>query len=339
MKNCLIKSFIVHKLNKDQHGAATISEGPSLLTVNDAIQSLVDEIDQKYKTQSRSFGKFEDNNIEFPLQKYIEDNLLNTSSPDFLKFSKDALLHLQVTATDINFATGGWVVMCDYVSQGENFVVIAIVNDSKGAAVNETTYVVSTSIYVDLNKLRHAGRVNIDKWQSGTNNKYVSFLRKGKETTYFQKFLGCNDIQERRVESDKLVNAVKKFTQTLSEEASKDSIYKLSHTYLLSLIDENKELELETFCNHVYPSNPTILKEYLCSEEISLSTGFVPDRTSISRFSKFTAKGNDWQLSFSRDAIRNFSYDASTRTLTIEVKNDAAHQVLCDEVISQHKPD
>lgn len=333
MSDCQIKSFIVHKLIKDQHGQATIATGAQLLQTNPAIQNLVDEIHKKYKTQSKSFGKFEENITEYPFQQYIDSHLLQSRTPDFLAFSCDALTHLRVTTTDVSFATGGWVVICEYEANNNHYIVIAIVNESHGATVNETTYQVSNSIYVDLNKLRHAGRINIDQWQSGIHDKYVSFLRKGKETTYFQKYLGCNNIQERKAESDKLVKAVKQFTRSLPSE-EKDRIYKLSNDFLNRLANENLELDLESFAKHVCPESSESLHEFLCSDELELSNGFVPDKTSIRSFLKFVAKDKDWQLSFSRDALNDFSYDDSSRILTIEVKNDNAHQILCEELIS-----
>lgn len=336
MSECIIRSFIVHKLNKEQHGDPTTSPGSTLLEINPAIQDLIEAIHKKYITQSKSFGKFEDNVIGYPIQQYITTHLLSDEEPNFLNFSKDALTHLEVTSQGVDLATGGWVVMSAYLFNNEHFIVVAIVNESKGATVSKNDYKISESVYIDLNKLRHAGRINIDKWQSGVNDKYVSFLRKGKETSYFQKYLGCIKPQHDLNETTKIVNAVKTYCQNLAKQENStvniDDLYKKSAVYLTDLANKKEELDLTSFANHLFPDDPEVFKEYLGAEELELSSGFVPNKTAINKFTKFQVESRDWKLQFNRDAKNEIRYDTEKKQLIIDIKDPEDQRILQNEL-------
>ena len=336
MSECTIHSFIIHKLIKEQHGHPTSSPGESLLEVNSPIQNLIEAIHKKYITQSKSFGQFEENCIEYPLQQYIKNHLLDGETPNFLEFSNGALTHLEVTSRDVDLATGGWVVMSNYSMNNEAFIVLALVNESKGASVSENDYKVNESIYIDLNKLRHAGRVNIDKWQSGQNDKYVSFLRKGKETSYFQKYLGCIKPQSDLNETSKVVRAIKTYCQNLAKKENStidiDSLYKKSAAYLTELANNNEELDLTAFANHLFSSDPENFQEYLGTEELELSSGFVPHKTAISKFTKFQVQSRDWKLQFNRDAKNEMRYNKQTKQLIIDITDLEDQSILESEL-------
>lgn len=338
MTSCDIKSFIVHKLNKEQHGAPTSSPGSALLEINPTIQNLIEAIHKKYRTQSKSFGKFEDSAIEYPLQQYINNHLINIQEPNFFEFSKGALTHLEVVSTGVDMATGGWVVMSEYVFNQEQFIVLAIVNESKGASVSENDYKVNESVYIDLNKLRHAGRINIDKWKTNTNDKYVSFLRKGKETTYFQKYLGCINPQQNLNETNKIVNAVKQFCQALVKVENNtiniDELYKRSASYLIDLANKVEELDLESFANHLFPDDPEPFKLFLGDENLELSSGYVPHKTAINKFTKFEVESTDWKLQFNRDAKNELRYNPQTKQLIIDIKDIEYQRILENELTS-----
>lgn len=302
----VITDVIVHKLLKESgQRTADLELRPAPLPVTATVQRLIDELYQQYATRvGKGFGKFEADDNEYPVQRYLRAHLQDGTP--FQGLSNQLMGHLQTRAANESFATGGYVLIAKIDSGGHQFLLCAIVTEVIGTAITAGLDVID-STHLDMNQLRVAGRVDLTTWLAG-GERYISFLkgRAAEVSSYFKLFLGCNDVHVPLDESRKLVSALSDFSdqQQLTPEA-RDALFSLAHSYLTGLAKSNDPVELEAFSNHMWPSNPQLLRDVLAEPARAIGDGFVPDRRALSRLVKFEGKSQYWQLKIDRQGIRN----------------------------------
>ncbi len=315
-----IQNLIVHKLNKEAHGTASIELAPSQVEVTDSAQRLIDQFHRLYSERpGKGYGQFEPDQNNFPMSRYVGDFFINQTI-DFYTLSELMLEHLEARAGSEQLATGGYVLIAYINNSTNNFLLVAIVTEVIGTAITEGLEIID-SAHLDLNNLRVAGRVDVSAWQNGAE-RYISFLKgRGEVANYFKQFLGCNDVLIALAETQKLVKGLEDFSsaKNLLPEA-RDQLFLNSFTYLQELSRENTVLSLEVFSNRVWPENPSELYTLLANEELQLSDGFIPDRRAIKGLMKFKASTANWKVEFDRRGLRNgdiaFNREANTLVLS-----------------------
>lgn len=227
------------------------------------------------------------------------------SDDDFYRLSERMMNILKDEADKETLATGGKAFICEYTESDTHFVLITVLTDHTTFGAND--WQLSKTQSLDLERLKYAGRINIDKWQAG-EERYINFL-KGKQaeiSRYFKHFLGCDDTIIAKTETAKLLVLIDTFIE--SQEMSFDegqSFKEEVQTYLKGLIDNKTEFNTQSFANHLYPNEPPLLIDVLSDLDTGISDGFIPDNKVIQRLSTYTAKTKDWRFSFNNQAIIN----------------------------------
>ncbi|WP_111861020.1 nucleoid-associated protein [Acinetobacter sp. CFCC 10889] len=330
---CDIKAFIVHKLIKDQHGTeVTKEDGPAVLAVNDSIQQLMDTLNKRYIEQGgRSFGKFEADTDNYPISTYLTDAKSTENADNFYNLSTRVLTHLVAKAKNTN-ASGGWVVMSQYKYNGSDLFSVAIVNEVTGAGITKR-FEVEPSVYIDLSKLRHAGRINLSQWKDG-HERYVSFIRNTKESTYFKNFLGCSTTNSNIVHSQELLAVIDSYCEIENLDYNeRTSLRSEAYNFLQSASKANKPIFLEHLANHLSPEDPDKLRIFLTSDEHALSDEFIPDLRVIKGLIQLKSKSKYWDLKFNREAFKHgMEYDPETGELKIKITDDEEKAAFAKEV-------
>lgn len=331
-----ITDCIVHRLIKDQYQrSAEIELRPNPLMVNNSVQRLVDHLYKLYSGRAgKGYGRFEDNEDEYPTQKYIKQHVIDGEN-DFLTLSNQLMRHLRIEAAKEHLATGGYVLISKITTDTSSYLLVAIVTEVVGSAITEGLDIID-SIHLDMSHLRVAGRVDLTAWQAGAE-RYISFLKGRSDIAdYFKLFLGCNDIVKPVEETRKLVAALEQFAveKSLDGEA-RDQLLERAYQYLVDL-DKNTPVSLDALSNHVWPTEPEALQQKLADEELGLSDGFVPDRRAARALVKLEGKTEFWKLSFERAALRNghIRYDHEHDTIVLSGLPDELRQELIEEIRS-----
>ncbi len=334
----VITNAIVHKLIKESgQRTATLELRPQELQINDQVQRLIDLIYKQYSEQvGKGFGKFEADENEYPVQAHLSAHLADGGT-DFLELSSNLMRHLQTRASAEQFATGGFVLFAKIISDGNHYLLCAIVTEVAGVAITEGLDVVQSQ-YLDMSHMRVAGRIDLTTWQAG-GDRYISFLKGRTDISgYFRLFLGCNDVHMPLAESKKLVSVLETFAdQQALEPQQRDNLFEMAYSYLSDLSKTKQPIELETFSNHVWPTAPQALRTVMADPTHAITDGFVPDQRALKALVKFEGKAQYWKLTFDRKALRNreilFNREAGTLTL------NNLPQSLRDELERDCQPD
>lgn len=330
----LITDFIVHKLVKEPHQRTAIVEPRTApVAVSTTVQRLIDQVHKLYSERTgKGYGYFEENENEYPVQKYIRRHHVEART-SFFDFSLELMEHLRLRAQVEQLATGGYVLIAKINNGATEFLLVAIVTEVLGAAITDGMEVVD-SVHLDMTHLRVAGRVDLTAWQSGAG-RYISFLKsRGDVAAYFQLFLGCNDMLLALEESKKLVIGLERFAdQQQLDSTQRDRLFDKAHQYLDELGRTKEIVSLDALTNHLWPHEPEAIRRVLAAEELGLSDGFVPDRRAIKGLVKFEGKSNFWKLSFDRKAMRcgDLRYDEENDTIVLSSIPEELREELINE--------
>ncbi|WP_337030375.1 nucleoid-associated protein [Pantoea agglomerans] len=330
--NTILRHFVVHIMNKEQRGNASLLPSPEEKNVQAASQRLADDLTEKYSGRaSKGYGKFEDNLDNFPMKGIVNDYFV-TKEVDFYSTSIRMLEHLKARADEETMSTGGFVIIAHTETDDNQFLLVAILTSAIGATVHD--FDIQTSEYLDIAKLRVAGRIDVTGWLSGKDH-YISFLKgQNAVAAYFRKFLGCNDILLAKEETTKLKDALIDFANERNLQAEeREEFLNKSHERLKQLSKSSNQFDTQTFANELWPAEPELLVNKLASEDLEFSDGFVPDSNIIRALVSFKGRSQHWSLNFDRAALHDGTvyYDEENNRLILKDVPDT----LKDEILSE----
>lgn len=329
-----VKHVVVHILDKEQHGDASEELSPAETAVTNASQRLINDICDKYAGRAgKGYGRFEGDPDNYPMETMVGDYLLDRNQNAFYESSCRMMRHLTERSQGQSMATGGYVLFAHIEVDAHEHILVAMVNATTGSVITKD-FSIHDSVYLDIAKLRVAGRIDLTAFQNDAE-RYISFL-KGQNTvsTYFKQFLGCNDVVIARRESEKLRDALKEFaTEQNLDEVSREAFLGRAFEELQLLSKESQPLHIETFVNSIWPQDPEALTTKLASEELELSDGFIPDGRVIRGLVTFKGKSAHWELKFDRAGLTDGSIEYNRETNEIKLRNipDALREQLLNE--------
>jgi len=302
-----IHAAVLHKLNKDAHGPATLQTRDAELPLTQTVQTLVDQISDLYGNRaSKGYGRFEDDELTYPTAPVLRE-MFKAGTTSFVEGTKKLMNVLAGKAMQASASKGGYVLMVHGQSKtGDDWLLVAIINNVAGSAVNEQSLEIEQSVHIDLENVRVAGRVNLTAWLSGdAHTRYVGFLKaRGDVAEYFMYFLGCRLVVKNTEDTKRLVNGLKEFARSegLDQEAQ-DEFLRRAHGYCIERSKSKEPLSLEELTNFAWPSEPQKLQQALAADEVEISDGFVPDSGSLKKLLKFHGKTPFWSVDLDRRAL------------------------------------
>lgn len=319
----VINSVVIHKLIKERQGKATVITKPLLLNINPDVEQLVHDISKLYAERTgKGYGRFDKDETNFPSSKIIRE-AFKDKKKSFLNASQELMTVLAAKAGQAPLATGGYVLMAQITNEAKvSWFIVAIITNVKGSAINDESFEVVSSVHVDLQNLRVAGRVNLTDWLKGEKDvRYIGFLKqRGDVSDYFKLFLGCDELIASSEETKKLVVVLKEFAKNSGLEPSQqEDFLKAAHDFCTECQNNDQPLILESLTNAIWPSDPKVLQKALTSGDVQISDGFVPDGRSLKTLVRIKAKTPFWSVELDRRALISgqAKYDAKKHTLTL----------------------
>lgn len=332
-----INHAIIHKLHKEKHGKATVTERSSALAVTGPVEKLILAIHELYAGKaSKGYGRFEADEINYPAAAILRKSFTN-KTVNFLDASKLLMGVLANKASSAALATGGYVLMSQITNAANvSWFIVAIINNVDGSVIDDMTLEVIDAMHVDLENLRVAGRVNLTEWEKGEEEvRYVGFLKqRGEVADYFKLFLGCDELIADTEETKKLVGALKAFAkkQGLEQKAEEDFL-QLAFNYCQERSKNDEPLSLESLSNAVWPNEPKKLQDAFVEGDVQISDGFVPDGRSIKTLMRMKYRTQYWSIDLDRHALTQgyAEFNQQKGTLTLFNLPDALQAELSSE--------
>jgi nucleoid-associated protein len=323
-----LKSIVVHQINKDRGGVATLIPRDSLLPISETeIQFVSNVTDVYYKKSNPIYGIFNANSISFPYQTMLQRYL--NEEGDFLSFTIDAMEHFKNIINDVPQATGGYIVFAHF-ENGQNFVMTIMLNNKRQYNINNSL-IIEEIFSLNIEKLDVANFININRWEDNSET-YLSFARGKKDVSnYFKKFIGCTDQISAKEQSQRLKRAFFAFIETLplnntEKEDKRNQVY----NYCLEKIKRNEEISLSHVSSLLDNENPESFKEFASGEEYQVNSTIKGHKPSLKSLKFFVYRSKELTIEFDSALLDNrISYDRAQNELLIKnIPDDLRHQIL-----------
>lgn len=322
VKLTTIRHAIVHTMVV-QGAAATLDAREKELEITDLAQKLVDTLYSTYRSKpSKSYGRFNGDQEKAPSQVHAKTYLLEKKG-DFCAFTKrmGKLLCDKVQGVA---ATSAHVFFAHVDGDGREFLIIAIVTDEIDIALNAKKELKEAE-HLDLKGFRFAGRIDVTAWREHTD-RYVSFLKGTKDpANYFMAFLGCDTAIPNLADSQYLAKTLQAFAakaerdgKPLTEAEQNEWLWKVD-AHCLTMIKENEPLNIQAFCNALWPEDPGALSKAIVDSDYPIGDGIALNKRGLMGLVHFRGKAKHWELKFDREALneRDVRYNPDDGTITL----------------------
>ncbi len=335
----IIRDIVVHLIEKQaDSGPSALSLSKESITASPTLEYFLEELNKVYNSKpSKVFGSF------LELQKKQLDSNSNedanemndesfTSSKDLLsRYLEQQINFIDYTQQSMNLlkhyidqaskATGGYIVFVHYTLFGSDFMLIVMLNNVAGIAV-DSELGINNIDYLDISKLHLAARIDLSLWQEDPESgRYISMIR-GKESNklsdYFRLFIGSDETINSRQETSELLTAVSQYCEeNIQDDEQKSQFKQKSADYCLEQADKGQNVVLKDFSGYVADSAVDDFMNYIKSEQYELNNEISPNKTVIRRFNKISGRNQQVSITINEEALGDtVIYDAEKDTLT-----------------------
>jgi nucleoid-associated protein len=308
-----------------------------------------------------SYGQFGDDMRQGLFPSKFDAYLPNAKQQaNFLALSYTAIDELVKEASVVNFATGGHILVADYLNEGRPFFLVAMIKQ-RGGIVLDRDYVPVEITEVDLSKVYQAARINLDRYAEvqqlpeevetddaiAEDRTYLAFLGQGthnQASGYFVKALGCTKgIGSSRATSN-VMDAVKEYFSRPDLKPFRVEARNAVNTYLQGKLEskENAVLSEIAFCataslKERQEDVVDDFKAFLNSDKAKVPAAFAVHGTTLKKGTRIKAETPNWSVQFERRLLGNTNnatvfFNASAKTLTFSGLDDKTIQEISAEL-------
>jgi nucleoid-associated protein len=334
-----ITEATIHQLIKHAQtsggGCVRINPRASALPIDQVLTTLCTDLLSLYTKTANSTGTLgQDPTLHtFPLRlrEYVRGDM------DFQEFTRAALSLVAKEMEEAIFANGGYAMFLRYQHANEDFVLICMLKLKPGAGIDEDTLSLQPTLSIDLNLLHEAARINLGRWNSGTEP-YLSFIKgrakKGDVTDYFRDALACLNFTSSSHHTTQLIKAADEFVMARSDlvtqEQKLDERSQMRQRLHDCFVANPDEVHLPTLAAAIMPSNLQDFIDYVRSgpqaSQYQINDTFTPHKKTYGGLRRISGKiGGSISVGFDVADVREgrVYYDADRDGIVL--KSPPAH--------------
>lgn len=357
MSELAINHVIVHELIKEANDTAKSPDlrESTLDKSNAIVQKMVDKMVSLYGTKNNTaqYGIFDTAPGKiFPegFREYYNSD--NGNEDGFIFLTKKTMTSLCDACTNINFATGGYILFIDYEnSQNTRFLLIAMIKQKDAVAIKNLEP--EALLQLDMDKIHQAARINFKKYmeyqeadaevqEELTYLGFVAPTATQEVAGYFTTALGCQKGSTSKKATTNAIEGCVTFLEKkhvsvtdrrkLRYELADHFITKSGYTIKLSEIVElvrrylvdNEEMSIDQQVEE--------LVHVLNSEEYMIPTEFVPHRATAKKYKSLKLSSTGWDIQFNRNLV---GVEESSEIQFKQSKKQLIFNNLSEEMIKQ----
>lgn len=301
-----VKNLIIHEIIKNEREISKADHvlSTDLLPIEENTIALVEQLEKSYNTASLTNAIFDEDKTN-PLKKipqfYIDYKDSNNLEFDFLTFTQEATKNLKSWINPVSGAKGGYLIYVEYHNR-HDFLAVFLVRNRRGSKFSynpsKRVFEVGDSIYIDVDHLAMAARVNISLY--GSINRYISFINKAHNDSKFFLNWFCAFEKVSNVEDTK---TLKYILLNIDRPKGDDGNQIGEHEFLNKVNSYIRALPKEEMVNlktlgSVFYEDPDRFTNYLNDNDLIMNHEFRADRGVLRTFVNIIAKADKISLNF-----------------------------------------
>lgn len=335
-----IQEAILHRINKDKNaagaGSATTQKRTTLLSADERLERTVEDILKIYGKSTNGYGTFNANETVYRFTVLLRGYV--TAGADFIAFTSEATDLIAAKMGDEAFSTGGYALFLRYTNQGQDWMLVAMLKLKPGTGVNEQTLELSDTLSFDIDHLHEAARVDLGKWQAGSQP-YLSFIKKrqgGAEVSrYFRVALGCTEYTDSKHHTGQMRDAFEAYaTDNAWTQDQKRAARQRIYDYCDTKEKAGEAVNLTTLSALIDDQNPAAFLDYVRDNSYEVSETFKPHKATYTRFKRISRTFGSVKVSFDVQDLLDGEVDFDEDNACLVINN--LPQELIDE-IKKHK--
>jgi nucleoid-associated protein YejK len=315
-----IENLIIHNIIKKQHDTTIIKKfRPSEINVTDKHIVFFQKIlNIYYRKSNPAYGVFDNDKTSYPYQTLVDDFLeTKTTFKNFTEYS----MNLFVSKMKTN-ATGGFYLASYFTSNSNKFLAIIMLNNTTNYDIDESNLDIVEKMTLDIDKIDVANIINLTKREQKTNT-YLSFTKGRKEISgYFIEFIGCSKLTDSKHFSNNLKLGINDYLlhEGVSNE-EKVRIKMAAYSILYQRTKEKKDIDIQEFCNSLFPENPDKLKDFLSVEDREITSNFKCEMSVFKDYQIIHFESSKVKFQFDRDLLDDINIVYNRDEKSLKFKN------------------
>ncbi len=232
-----LNRIIIHELIKEAGTTeASFKPSTSLLTVNDGLASMIQEVHESFEKLINSYHKFKPNSerkaVFINAHKYSDGD---ETDDRFYNWSKTSMRELEGEIKSVPFATGGYYVFSDYEINGVRFLSIVIVRNKEAFNIkwDPTTemYNVDSTENINIDQMAMGFRLNVNLYKVAASRNYIALINKKGDgaSQYFKDWVCVDEGTGPKQNTNNFIDIIKKIGLPENFEGDEDAFFK--HVY------------------------------------------------------------------------------------------------------------
>lgn len=313
-----VEQIVLHQLVARDGQQIDLLLRATLLTPNDTVNAITEELHWIYNAKSKAYGLF---SATSPLADSIRS--YRQGQTDFLTFSQTASQRLRNELIKYPFTQGGVVFFVHYRYMAIDYLLMALLNNQQSTHVNEQLELNSTHC-LDIQRADIVARIDLTEWESNPSSlRYLTFLRGRvgrKVADFFMDFLGAESGLDTKAQNRSLIQAVEDYcVESNLDETQRRDFCQQAYDYCQQQLKSGEEIELSAFPSEETRANDQDFQTFAQEQGYQLADHFPPDRATLKQLTKFAGSGGGITLSFDAALLNErIFWDATTDTLTIK---------------------
>ncbi len=335
-----IKEAILHRISKDRNitgaGSATTQKRTARLPADERLVRTVEDILKIYGKSTSGYGTFDANETVYRFPVLLKDYV--TAGADFIAFTSEATDLVAAKMGDEAFSTGGYALFLRYTNQGLDWMLIAMLKLKPGTGINEQTLELSDTLSFDIDHLHEAARVDLGKWQAGTQP-YLSFIKKrqgGAEVSrYFREALGCTEYTDSKHHTGQMRDAFEAYSaHNAWTQEQKRAARQRIYDYCDAKEKAGESVNLAALSALVDDQNPDTFSDYVRDNDYEVGETFKPHKATYTRFKRISRTFGSVKVSFDVQDLLNGGVDFDEDNACLVINNLPEELI---EEIKKHK--
>ncbi len=307
---------IAHRLTRCV-GEQSFSLSETVFTEAELNRALLSELKGVFNRRaSKRYGRFADEGTAF---KGLVLNFLD-SAIDFKSFSSKVLEQLAMMIEHEDIETDGhWVFLLEEM-EGRRYLWVASLLQRDGLALNSDNNLLASG-YIDFAKSGICFRIDLDDVQLPDQQRFIT-LSFGFGDRALQgammSFVGFMDTVDTTADTERFMEAVKQYSASMPEENSK-RFQKEAAEFCIEQSSQGESVSYKDLADSVDSVASVRFDRFVAEEAPGLNDNFIPDRSALKKYIRYTGRTRDVSVSFSNESLgREISFDPENNTLTLK---------------------
>lgn len=310
-----VSQAIIHRLTRES-GDKSYSLSDKPLELTDTESRLLSEIKPLFvRRASKRYGCFSN---EADVFKGLVVNWLGDTL-NLVSFSQKTIEYLAIALEEQDVESDGyWLFAVDEQEAGR-ILWLAQLRQREGIRVDGDNRPDDCE-YIDFSKLGFCASLNLDQVHQPGEQKFLT-ISFGFGERPMQKlmmdFLSFTDTVDTTADTERFMSLVEDYSRDMPEDTGKRYQKEVAE-YCIEQVKNGEAVNYRELSGEVESQAPTGLDRYIEERDPELKEAFIPDRSSLKKYIRYSGRSRDVSISFSNESLgKNITFDPNAGTLTL----------------------